>query len=355
MKFNISNPILTSKRGVFSYLTAWALLALVHILVLRHLHELSLPWRVVISDGLVFNLIFAAGGLSLWYSCRFLSLEKSSVLRVVLSHVVGAMLESLLWVAAAYLILKNIDFNYPEYSGFLFNSLIIRWVLGIVLYFTLVTFFYFLIYYNNFQEKRIQEAELKSLVKEAELRTLKFQINPHFIFNSLNSINSLTITNPPKAGEMTIKLANYLRYTLSKNDHQKSTLKEEIDSAKLYLDIEKVRFGDKFEFVDDIDSTCLSALVPNMLLQPLFENAIKHGVYESLETVHIRLECRRRGEFLQLIVENDFDPEAAQKKGPGIGLTNIKNRLQITYSQDNLLQIDRNGHTFRVTVFIPMT
>ncbi|HEX9652728.1 MAG TPA: histidine kinase, partial [bacterium] len=210
MELTLSNPILKSKNGVYSYVTTWALLMIVHGLVLRHLHEASLPWPVIIADSVVFNLIFAALGLSVWYSCRFLSLEKSSALRVGLSHAVGAMLDSALWIGAGYFILKRIDFNHPDYATFLFNSLPIRWVLGIVLYFTFVTFFYFLIYYNNFQEKRVQEAELKSLIKEAELRTLKFQINPHFIFNSLNSINSLTLTNPAKAGEMTIKLASYL-------------------------------------------------------------------------------------------------------------------------------------------------
>jgi hypothetical protein len=353
MESTLSNPILKRKAGLYYYAAAWAILSVVHIYVLRHLHALALPWPAIIADSLVFNSIFAALGLSLWYSCKFLSLEKSSALRVILSHAVGAMLDSALWIGAAYLILKNIDFNHPGYHNFLYNSLAVRWALGIVLYFAFVTFFYFLIYYNSFQEKRIQEAELKSLVKDAELRTLKFQINPHFIFNSLNSINSLTTSDPAKAGEMTIKLANYLRYTLSKNDHQKSTLKEEIDSVKLYLDIEKVRFGDKFELVEEIDPVCLSTQVPNMLLQPLFENAIKHGVYESLQTVRIKLACKQRGEFLQLMIENDFDPEAAPRKGPGIGLSNIKNRLQMTYNQDNLLHIARNGNLFRVTVLIP--
>ncbi len=353
MELTLSNPILKTKQGVYSYTFTWTLLTLVHAYVLRHLHDVALSWPVILVDSVVFNLLFAALALSLWYPCKFLSLEKSSVPRVILSHIIGAMLISAIWIGVSYLILRNIEFNQDAYRVFLHNSLPIRWLMGIVFYSAIVAFFYFLIYYNHFQEQRIQQAELKSLVKEAELRTLKFQINPHFIFNSLNSINSLTITNPAKAGEMTIKLGNYLRYTLSKNDQQKSSLKEELDSAKLYLDIEKVRFGDKFEFVEEIDPVCLTAQVPNMLLQPLFENAIKHGVYESLQTVHIRFSCQQQGEYLKIIIENDFDPDSGPRKGAGIGLSNIKNRLQINYGQENLMQVERNGTRFRVNIFIP--
>lgn len=353
MELTLSNPILKTKQGVYSYIATWMLLMLVHAYVLWHLHDVALPWPVVIADSAVFNVLFAALALSLWYPCKFLSLEKSSVARVISSHIVGAMLISGIWIGASYLILRNIEFNQDTYRVFLRSSLAIRWLMGIVFYSAIVAFFYFLIYYFHFQEKRIQEVELQALVKEAELRTLKFQINPHFIFNSLNSINSLTITNPAKAGEMTIKLGSYLRYTLSKNDQQKSSLKEELDSAKLYLDIEKIRFGDKFEFVEKIDPACLTAQVPNMLLQPLFENAIKHGVYESLQTVHIRFACQPQGEYLKITVENDFDPDISPRKGAGIGLNNIKTRLQITYGQENLLQVERNGKLFRVNIFIP--
>jgi len=152
---------------------------------------------------------------------------------------------------------------------------------------------------------------MKTLVKEAELKSLKFQINPHFIFNSLNSINSLTMSDPQKAGAMTIKLSDYLRFTLSKNEKQKSKLKEEIDSTKLYLDIEKVRFGDKIEYVEEIQKKCLDVQVPSMILQPLFENAIKHGVYESLDKVGIKFSCSLNGDYLKVVVENEFDAEAS--------------------------------------------
>ena len=139
------------------------------------------------------------------------------------------------------------------------------------------------------------------MVKEAELKSLKYQINPHFIFNSLNSISSLTISDPQKAQEMTIKLSSFLRSTLSKNEKQKSKLSEEISNAKLYLDIEKVRFDDKFEFIEEVENACKDMEVPSMILQPLFENAIKHGVYESLEKVTIKMKCFSEKEYFKII------------------------------------------------------
>ncbi len=119
-------------------------------------------------------------------------------------------------------------------------------------YFIIVALIYIIIYYGNFQEKVLHEAELKILVKEAELKTLKYQINPHFIFNALNSISALTISEPKLAREMTINLSSFLRKTLKSNENQKCKLIDDLNNAKLYLDIEKIRFGEKFIYSEEI-------------------------------------------------------------------------------------------------------
>jgi two-component system, LytTR family, sensor kinase len=131
-------------------------------------------------------------------------------------------------------------------------------------------------------------------------------------------------------------------------------LSEEINNAKLYLDIEKVRFADKFDFIDEIKPECKELEVPSMILQPLFENAIKHGVYESLEKVFIKLSCGMEKEYFKIVVENNFDTEAIPRKGEGIGLRNIKNRLKLMYNQDNLLTVEKNKNIFKVIIFIPL-
>jgi LytS/YehU family sensor histidine kinase len=192
-----------------------------------------------------------------------------------------------------------------------------------------------------------------ALVKEAELHALKSQINPHFLFNSLNSISSLTMTNPARAQEMVINLSQLMRYSLKHDQSEKVSFKQEIENNKLYLKIEKVRFGSKLEPVFEIDENCLKAEIPNMILQPIYENAIKYGVYEATEPVEIKTVARCSDELLQITISNPYDANAKSKKGEGIGLRNIRDRLQIIYGNPYLLKLEDNKKEFTVTLTIP--
>ena len=165
-----------------------------------------------------------------------------------------------------------------------------------------------------------QQAQLETMLKESELEMLKSQINPHFIFNSLNSIASLTITAPNQAREMVVKLSDFLRYSLGKENHQLNTVEEEIANLMLYLEIEKVRFGDRLNVLADIDKSLWHLTLPNLILQPLIENSVKHGIYESLENVTIRVTAKYENDVLRVFMTNEFDPQAVSKKGKGIGL-----------------------------------
>ena len=158
---------------------------------------------------------------------------------------------------------------------------------GVFIYGLIILTYYLFVSLSNLSEKNAKEARLESLVKETELKMLRSQINPHFLFNSLNSISSLTITDPEKARDMVVKLSEFMRYALSRKDEQPVSLQNELENLRLYLDIEKVRFGDKLTTEEIIEPNCLDFKIPVMLLQPLYENAVKHGVYESTESVRI--------------------------------------------------------------------
>ncbi len=346
------NPFLKSKKIFSAYLIAWLFIFLVHFTVMSVF--LSLDYQAALIDALVFNLIYVALGISLWYTVNFNSLENYSASKIFLNHAAASVISSGIWILIGYLTVKNIFTANLEYNDFLYKSLVWRFLIGILFYTVIVSVDYVIIYYTNFQQKLLREAELNSLVKEAELKTLKYQINPHFIFNSLNSISSLTLSNPKRAQDMTIKLSSFLRGTLSKNEKQKNKLSEEINNAKLYLDIEKIRFADKLEFSEELQEECKELEVPGMILQPLFENAIKHGVYESLEKVVIKLSCKMEKEYFRITVENNFDPEAVPRKGEGIGIKNIQNRLKIIYNQNNLVSVEKTNNIFRVNIFIPV-
>ncbi len=348
----MSNPFINNKKTVAIYFSIWYIILLVQLLLLTVVLEVKFVFAA--ADSSIYNILYAVFGIGIWYTVRYNSLENYSTTKLALNHFAAAVIASGLWIVIGYFLLRNIFLDEKVYQTFLYKSLVWRFLIGILYYVVLVSVYYLIIYYNNFQAKLVNEAELNSLVKEAELKSLKYQINPHFIFNSLNSISSLTLSNPAKAQEMTIKLSSFLRGTLSKNEKQKNKLMEEITNAKLYLDIEKIRFADKFEFVEIIKDECKEMEVPSMILQPLLENAIKHGVYESLQKVTIKLFCHVEKEYFKIVIENNFDPESIPRKGEGIGMKNIQNRLKLIYQQDNLLTYEKRDSVFKVNIFIPL-
>jgi two-component system LytT family sensor kinase len=210
-----------------------------------------------------------------------------------------------------------------------------------------------IVYYENFKEKVKKEGELKALIREAELHALKSQINPHFLFNSLNSISSLTMSDPAKAQEMVINLSSIMRYSLKHGQNETVSFGTELQNIKLYLAIEKVRFGKKLQPVFNVDEKCYQGVLPNMILQPIFENAIKYGVYEATEPVEILTEASCSGEVLEISVSNSYDPGIRSRKGEGIGLRNIRERLQIIYGNPGLLRIKDTKKQFTIQLTIP--
>jgi two-component system, LytTR family, sensor kinase len=345
------NPILKSPKSILLYLLFVLAIAVLYINLITLEGNASFTIRLV--DAIAFNLLIAALGLSFWYSSVYLSIENNQITKIILTHFGGGILISIVWLALGYFAVISIINDTDMFGNFFIKTIKSRFIIGILYYFLLTAFYYVVIYYSEFQERTVKETELKNLVTEAELRSLKFQINPHFIFNSLNSMSALTEIDPKKAKQMIIKLAEFLRYTLANNDRQKNTLNEELKNIKLYLDIEKIRFEDKFIYVEELHEECGKTEIPSMILQPLFENAIKHAVYETLDAVTIKLTCSKQDDFLKITLCNNFEGES-HKKGAGVGLKNIKDRLSLIYQQDNLMEIKKVSGKFTVNIYIPL-
>jgi two-component system, LytTR family, sensor kinase len=347
----LANPILNKSKNLVLYIIFWLMIICLNFLLLYLSFKLKLETALI--DSLVFYSILGALGLSYWYPTKYISLEDNRKVRFVINHFIGGVISSAIWLAGGYFVINNL-FNYThDFSLFFANTLIGRFIIGALFYYLITSYYYLFIYYNNLQEKNAREAELKNLITQAELKTLKFQINPHFIFNSLNSMSALTTINPEKAREMILKLADFLRFTLANNEKQKNTLGEELKNIRLYLDIEKIRFEDKFEFIENIDEGCLECTIPNMILQPLFENVIKHAVYDALEPVRLNLTCKKNDNSLKIILENNFESGSSSNKNAGIGIKNIQNRLMLMYGQENLIDIKKENNVFKLTLIIP--
>ena len=345
------NPILRKIRYLWNYLIIWALITVAHILIIHLFYEVKL--LIAAIDSLVFNSLFCGLGLVYWYPVKYSNIDSQNFITIFINHFAASVLAIGTWLFIGEYMLEKIFSRDVEYLGFLMSSLPWRFVVGILYYSLIVLFYYMILYYNDLQERIRHEVALKSLVQQAELKSLKAQINPHFIFNSLNSISSLTITNPAKAQEMVIKLSEFLRYSINQDGNQKTTFEEELRNIDRYLDIEKIRFGDRLHFDKQTSYECLQKKLPNLILQPIFENVIKHGVHESIDEITVRLASYSENNILYISVSNNYDPESVIKKGDGIGLKNIQERLQLSYQQNNLMTINQTAQCFEVKLSIP--
>ncbi|NOS93504.1 MAG: histidine kinase [Cyclobacteriaceae bacterium] len=206
---------------------------------------------------------------------------------------------------------------------------------------------------NELQESIEQQASTQSMVRDAELQKLQLQLQPHFLFNSLNSINALILVNASKAREMVQQLSDFLRTTLRRADEQWITLEQELAYLQLYLSIEKVRFGHRLEVKMDCDEQIKLWLIPPLLIQPLVENAIKFGLYGTTEAVVISMLTTRVNDSLQIVITNPFDKDMQPAEGSGFGLNGLKRRLYLLYTRNDLLQTSIHDNHFTVTLTLP--
>lgn len=344
----MKHPLTNNLRLLLSYVLFWAVIATVNIIL--QVFWYNVPITLSLLDTGTSYVLYPLLGSSIWYSIRYNSLEEVSVGRLLLFHLIAASILCAIWVYLSYAIYK--PFITKE-NHFLEDGIPSKIFAGYLMYAIYLIFFYAVNYYQSLKEKIKKEVEYKTLLREAELQALKSQINPHFLFNSLNSISALTVSNPEMAQEMVINLSTFMRYSLLHNQKEMVTFSKELENIKLYLGIEKVRFGKKLNAEFEIDSHCMEAEIPNMILQPLFENAIKYGVYETTEQVTIKTNCKCEGNLLKISIVNDYDASSIKRKGEGIGLRNIRQRMEIIYNQPDLIAVIDHKTSFEVQLIIP--
>ncbi len=347
----MSHPITGNRRSVLIYSLVWLMVSA--ILGVPYYYVLHFTVPVVIIDPLVSSLSFGFMGLLAWYPTRYIPFQKQSPLYSVLAHVVAGIVVLGSWVIFTVALMNGVFSNQLDYIEFLNQTVAWRAMLGGLIYLALVLIYYLVSNSQKLQERTQQEERLKGLVRDAELNMLKSQINPHFLFNSLNSISSLTMSNPEEAREMIIRLSDFLRYSLKHRENEFVPLSEELGRMKDYLAIEKIRFGEKLLYEFDIDSVCERFPVPTMIFQPLFENAIRHSVYESVEPVTLRFKCSADKEHMKAVITNDYDPEVPTRKGTGVGLQNVRQRIALAYQDKGAVKWGGENGVFTVTILFP--
>ncbi len=346
------HPIANSRRNLILYATFWTLIALIHGFSLYNFYNASIYLTLV--DSILFNLLYALIGIGLWFAVKFSQMETNNVGNLILNHVSAFSITIVVLLLFGYYSMISIPVLNEGYKEFFNLTLMWRVIIGILEYILIVLVYYLIMYYTNFLEKITVESGLKTNIKVAELNALKSQINPHFLFNSLNSISALTVTESNKAQEMVLKLSEFLRFSIAEKPDTMRKFSEEIDNISLYLDIEKVRFGDRLIIKKDIAKKCFNASIPSLILQPIVENAIKHGLSESLDNVEIRITADCFQGFLKVQVENDIDDSLKKTiPGNGIGLQNIRQRLKLTFGREDLISVGKENGKFLATITFP--
>jgi LytS/YehU family sensor histidine kinase len=305
-------------------------------------------WQISVSDSILFNMLLAASSLLVTIMLQFYIPEKNKygyILAIVLTL-------SILWLFLSKYILSLLLGNIPGYISFLSDSIFIRAAIGFLIIgcMSLISVLWYTT--QDQQEAENRKSEAQKLSKEAELFKLRQQLQPHFLFNSLNSINALIGTDPQQARTMIQQLSDFLRGTLKKDEQQWASLEEELDHLQLYLEIEKLRFGNRLFTIIENNTQKLSFL-PAMLLQPIVENAIKFGLYDTTDSVTITVNAFLEDDTLCIIISNPFDPQTNNFKGTGFGLHSIQRRLFLLFARQDLLQTSIDNNMFNTTIKIP--
>lgn len=340
------HPILANRGRLRLYLLAW---------IPFHLFLIYWPYSAgafALLEGAAFVVplltVFSFLTLSSWYLCNALPLARTSVFKLAVNHFASASAMGAFWVLLAiawawllgYLFFPGLDARAERFLPLYYFTGVLLYLLGVALHYLISSI------------ETSQQAQ--TLARESQLRALKMQINPHFLFNSLNSISALTVADGARAREMCIKLSDFLRTTLQLGEREVIPLHEELALCLNYLEVERVRFGNRLTIEQRIDEGCGHCAVPSLIIQPLVENAVKHGISGMLDGGTVTLDVRCSGDILRIRVTNPYDPDYQTAKRNGIGLRNIRQRLDARYGDRARLELDQiEGNIYRAELRLP--
>ena len=349
------HPLLASRARLGAYLLGWVPIALLLVGIAR-----SQGWSWAEAGALALPLCLLAAFLflSAWFLCRALPLGHTveGLGTHGMAWGLAAVLMGGLWAGLAWLVAhmltwipglgalpKRVETALPVLTG-----------LGILLYLASVALSYLMLAQDRAIEAERKGAELQLLAQESELKALRAQLNPHFLFNSLNSLSALTAVDPSRAREMCVLLSDFLRRSLGLGERRLVALREELELARAYLAIEQIRFGARLKLDWAVDPAAEPALLPTLLLQPLVENAIKHGIAALPEGGLLSVAAEVVEGHVILKVDNPLDSDAPAPQGLGIGLRQVRQRLLGRFGNRARFEAVAREGIHRVTLVFPL-
>lgn len=347
------HPILSDRRRFMVYIIAWIFTG---VLIARLLVTADLAnW----SFALLFSLPLALFGSfltsSAYFVCRSLPFNRRSFSIATLVFASAAMVSGISWLGLCYgwnkvLVLASDEVEVLHLSPHL---LVLFFITGFAVYLLALLAFDVYIAFDNIREAERREAASRLLARDAELQVLRSQIDPHFLFNSLNSISALTAIDAVAARTMTIALADFFRQTLAIAEKEKISLKDELLLCENFLAVEKIRFGKKLGVEFEIAEDAEQAQIPPMILQPLLENAIKHGIRNLPKGGVIKVTIFQRDRWLHIAVQNPVSADPGNSTGNGLGLSNLRQRFFALYGDQARVSWQRTDDNFTLEMALP--
>ena len=348
------HPILESRQRLAFYLTAWLPIGVIFTVILKR-GLASWPEAVLVAAPM--TVLYAFMCLSAWYVCLAVPMRNPSLLRLLLTLFVASALSSAAWFTLGDIWVLGVEpwLELPGLADRYTAQFMPVFANGVMLYLLAAAAHYLLIILEESRTTEKRALELQVLAREAELRALRAQIDPHFLFNSLNSISALTVSDPQGARSMCILLAEFLRSSLVLGAKQQIPVSDELRLVESFLNIEKIRYGQRLSVVRNVDPGCTSCLVPPLLIQPLVENAIRHGIAPLIDGGTLRMDLHRNGTAMEIVLENPVDAsrDTNVQHGAGVGLENVRSRLAKLFANQSIVTVSRDNDTFQVRLRFP--
>ena len=347
------HPILSDFRRFLWHNGLWLAIGFVvtKLLVLTGFSEFSYAFFFAIPLSIIFGFLTT----SAFYISRSFQIQKYTFLVIALIFTVSSLISALLSLSLTFLwnlLLGNLV-GLQE-AHIIPNQLNLAIVVScFFLYFLAILTYDMVIAFDNIQAAEKREANARLLARDAEMQVLRSQINPHFLFNSLNSISALTAIDPVAARAMTIALADFFRKTLTLSEQEKVSLEEELSLCSDFLAVESIRFGKKLKTEITLDDAAKTALIPPMILQPLLENAIKHGIRTIRDGGCIGIHIIKNAGWLHISMSNPANTDVLPVGGSGLGLQNLRSRFQAIYHDQARVEWSRTKQEFLVELTLP--
>jgi hypothetical protein len=347
------HPILADRRRLFLYLAAWVPLAGILVLILSQQGSLTLGEASLFAFPVDFVYAFVC--LGSFYLSLAVPLDRSAILRTLMPLAGAALVSASLWLVVARAWLRFLTANgfvrdaegaFSAVQPVFFGRALLLFAIACLLHYLLIAF-------EESRRAETQALEFQVLSREAELKTLRAQVHPHFLFNALNSVVSLIKSDPEAARKTCVMLADFLRKSLTLGGRDTIPLADEVALAESLLSIEKVRFGSRLTFTASVEEAARTCEVPPLILQPLVENAVTHGISNLLEGGDVRVVARRRGDRLEVTVANPKDADGSPRKGTGLGIENVRRRLLAVYGEAAHLAVRSEPKHFQVDLELP--